>query len=265
LAEGFEQQEAVYTLDGAVAQPSAYAAGPWDPGLQHGGPSSALIATIVDALPAQAPMQLTRLSVDLMRPAPIAPMDISTRIVRDGRNIQLVEAIITIDGKECVRASALRMRTATLNAAIAPRPVNAPPPEQCPPNEGSIIPVSVKSFSNIMEMRVARGDTWRGPSAMWFRMRAPLIAGRPLTPLMHTLAAADFCNGVSATLPFAQWTFVNGDLTVHLARAPVGEWILLDAETWLGDGGRGVAFGLLGDERGYFGRAAQSLVIAPRG
>ena len=45
---------------------------------------------------------------------------------------------------------------------------------------------------------------------------------------------------------------------------PVGEWILLDAQTWLGDHGSGIAFAKLGDERGYFGRAIQSLVIEPR-
>lgn len=45
---------------------------------------------------------------------------------------------------------------------------------------------------------------------------------------------------------------------------PVGEWLLLDAQTWLGDRGAGVAFAKLGDERGYFGRAIHSLVIEKR-
>ena len=42
---------------------------------------------------------------------------------------------------------------------------------------------------------------------------------------MRAVAVADFSNGISALLPFADWTFINGDLTVSLAREPQGEWI----------------------------------------
>ena len=80
---------------------------------------------------------------------------------------------------------------------------------------------------------------------------------------MRVAMTADFCNGVSSVLDFRRWTFINADLTISLARMPVGEWILLDARTWL-DGGAGIAFAKLGDQRGYFGRASQSLLIEPR-
>jgi hypothetical protein len=78
------------------------------------------------------------------------------------------------------------------------------------------------------------------------------------------VVAADFCNGTSSTLDFHKWTFLNADLTVSLARAPVGDWILLNAETWIGPDGAGIAAGRLGDAKGYFGRAVQSLVIEKR-
>ena len=81
---------------------------------------------------------------------------------------------------------------------------------------------------------------------------------------MRATLTGDFCNGISSVLDFRRWTFINGDLTISLARLPVGEWILLDAQTWLGDQGTGLAFARLGDERGYFGRAVQSLVVEPR-
>jgi hypothetical protein len=78
------------------------------------------------------------------------------------------------------------------------------------------------------------------------------------------VVAADFCNGTSAALDFRQWSFLNADLTVSLAREPVGEWILLDAESWIGPDGAGLAMARLADVHGYFGRAAQSLVIEKR-
>ena len=103
-----------------------------------------------------------------------------------------------------------------------------------------------------------------GPAAIWFRVERPLFAGQAPTPLQRVAMIADFCNGVSTVLDFRSWTFINGDLTISLARLPVGDWILLDAQSWLGDHGAGIAFAKLGDSRGYFGRAIQSLVIEPR-
>ncbi len=81
---------------------------------------------------------------------------------------------------------------------------------------------------------------------------------------MRAVVAADFCNGVSAVLDFQNWTFINADLTVSLARQPIGEWILLDGESWIGPDGAGLAAARLADVSGYFGRAVQSLVIERR-
>ena len=68
----------------------------------------------------------------------------------------------------------------------------------------------------------------------------------------------------SSALDFRQWTFLNADLTVSMAREPVGEWILLDAVSWIGSDGAGLAMARLADVKGYFGRCAQSLVIERR-
>ena len=56
---------------------------------------------------------------------------------------------------------------------------------------------------------------------------------------------------ISATAPppcwiSGKWTFINADLTVSMARPPVGEWILLDAESWIGPDGAGLAMARLG-------------------
>ena len=74
---------------------------------------------------------------------------------------------------------------------------------------------------------------------------------------MRAVVAADFASGTSAALDFREWTFLNADLTVSMAREP-------DGESWIGPDGAGLAMARLADERGYFGRAAQSLVIERR-
>lgn len=40
--------------------------------------------------------------------------------------------------------------------------------------------------------------------------------------------------GTSSVFDMNDWTFINADLTVSIGREPLGEWVLLDAETWIG-------------------------------
>jgi hypothetical protein len=116
-----------------------------------------------------------------------------------------------------------------------------------------------------VSLRAARGRFGvRGPGAIWYRVERPLVAGAGVSQAMRAVVAADFCNGTSAALDFRQWTFINADLTVNFARAPVGEWILLDAESWIGPDGAGLAMARLADVSGYFGRVVQSLVVEKR-
>jgi Thioesterase-like superfamily len=115
-----------------------------------------------------------------------------------------------------------------------------------------------------MSIRAARGRIGApGSAAIWFRIDRPLVEGTAISQAMRAVVAADFCN-TSVPLDFRHWTFLNADLTVNFARQPVGDWILLDAESWIGPDGAGLAMARLADQRGYFGRAIQSLVVEKR-
>lgn len=257
--------EPIYRVEGATAVTSAFAGGPWDPGLQHGAAPSSLICWAVERLPTTAPMRVARLTVDLMRPVPVAPLEIETEVLREGRKIQLVGVRLLADGTEVVRASVLRVRR--LEQAL---PIETPwPPLELPVPDDSPDPadtgLSHTPFLSGLSFRVARGGFRKpGPAAVWFRAHRPIVEDAALSPLMRAAIAADFCNGTSAVLDFTQWTFINGDLTVSLAREPVGEWILLDAETWAGPDSTGIAAARLADRDGYFGRAVQSVLFEKR-
>ncbi len=84
------------------------------------------------------------------------------------------------------------------------------------------------------------------------------------TGVARVLVAADCGNGVSATLDFRRYLFINPDLSVHLHRHPVGEWVCLDAETAVEPTGCGLAVSTLSDEHGPIGRGLQSLFVAAR-
>src|ERR1700730_11970221 len=90
--------ESIYRGEGAVAHTSALAGGPWDPKLQHGAAPSSLICWAVERLPSPVPMRVVRLTVDLMRPVPVAPLTIESAVLREGRKIQLVSVRLLAGG-----------------------------------------------------------------------------------------------------------------------------------------------------------------------
>ena len=264
----------LYRVEHDTAFATEFTAGPWDPGLQHGGAPTALIAWAADNIPTREPMQVMRITVDLLRPVPIAPLQIRAEVVREGRKIQLCAVTLlqaaagARERRETVvvaRATVLKIRRAqfTLPPTAVEEPIALPAPEDG--HEADVPNSNPNALIRGMSMRVVKGNfRTPGAAAIWFRVDRPLFENQPLTPLQRAAMVGDFCNGVSTVLEWGQWTFINGDLTISLARLPIGEWILLDAQTWLGDGGAGIAFAKLGDRRGYFGRAVQSLVIEPR-
>jgi hypothetical protein len=103
-----------------------------------------------------------------------------------------------------------------------------------------------------------------GPATVWGRMRYPLVEGEEPSPLQRVLVVADSGNGASSELDPRAWWFINPELSVHLHREPVGEWVCLDAVTHVSDGGVGLATSVLADEQGAIGVGAQALLVSPR-
>ena len=253
--------EPYFRLNGNTATASAHGAGPWDPSMLHGGAPTALIMSLVDALPSQVPMRVTRLTVDLQRPVPVGDLDIQVKVTREGRNIQTSEVTLSAGGKEVVRASALKIRKDDLDlpagAALPAAQFEVPEARTGFPH-----PVGFNQTVDMREMQTGRPAG--AAKAVWFRIERPFFADRETTPLMRAAATGDYCNGFGSPLDFEKWTYINADLTLHFAREPVGEWMMLAANSWISPDGRGLAFGELADRQGFFGRAVQSLVIAKR-
>lgn len=256
--------DAIFRIDGQRAITSPNAAGPWSPDMQHGSAPSGLVTWAAEAMPTPVPMQIARLTIDLMRPVPLVPLAIETEVLRQGRKIQLCEVRLKADDVLVVRATVLKIRSEVqaLPAGIADAAIDVPGPEQ-----SRVEPADFSSspFVSGMSLRAARGGfAHPGSSAIWYRVDRPLVEGAPISQVMRAVVASDFSNATSVALDFKHWTFLNADLTISLSRQPAGDWILLDGECNIGPDGAGLAMARLGDERGYFGRAVQSLVIERR-
>jgi len=253
----------IYRIDGHHVVTTPHAAGPWNATMQHGSAPSALVTHLAEQMPTASPMQVVRVTIDLLRPVPVAPLSFETEVLREGRKIQLCGIRLLADGVVVARASVLKIRT---EPQPLPADIGDPPLELPGPHTGHPLGRRAgNAFMSSLSTSVVRGGLMgSGPGAIWYRMERPVIEGAPLSQVMRAVIAADFSNGTSAALSFDHWTFLNADLTVSLARPPVGDWILLDSESWIGPDGTGLAASKLADINGYFGRAVQSLVIEKR-
>ena len=78
--------------------------------------------------------------------------------------------------------------------------------------------------------------------------------------------AADYAqSAVHRNLPLADWSFRNAELTLHLAREPVGTWVGARCESVVQPIGAGFNAADLFDADGRMGRSAASIIVEPRG
>lgn len=242
--------------------PTASAASPWSPDAQHGGPPAGLLGRAVEHLPEAAGRVVGRFTMELLGPVPMAPLVSSARVVRPGRSVVLAEAALhdPASGRDVATARAWLFPRGTGPAEAGPPPAHgwADGTVKHPP--GSWHP----GYIDAVEWRWLRSAVDEpGPGTAWMRPPA-LVQGEPLSPLELLLTCVDSASGVSAALDVTEWGFLNTDLTVHVLREPVGEWVCLDAETTLGPGSVGVATSTVHDRLGPVARSAQALLVVRR-
>ncbi|CAB4578601.1 MAG: thioesterase family protein [Actinobacteria bacterium] len=260
---------ALFDTDGRHWVPTALSRGPWDPRHCHGGPVAALLARAVEHADAGA-WQVARLSVELTRPVPVGrPLTLDTDLERPGRKVSLVAGVLRDAGTEVARVRALRVRA---EAVALPDDANlAVDPPMAPVSAGRVERVTFSAgdgtafHRDACEHRFAAGS-WSdpGPVEVWVRLEVPVIDGEAPSGVQRVAAAADFGNGVSGSLPFEHYLYINPDLTVHLLRPPVGEWVGMRTGSYYGPVGSGLAESALFDEHGRIGRSCQSLFVDAR-
>ena len=259
---------AFVALGNGAYRATALTRGPWHPEHQHAGPPIALVARGIERAAAAHEMtHVARLTANLLRPIPIAELAVEVRTDYVGRNAAHLSARLDAGGREVARFTALAQRESELAVPpelpghplpVAPRTVEDSPAARFP------FDARMTGYQDLIDSRVAQGTFFRGPCAVWFRLRHPLVEGEEPTPLQRVAVAADSGNGISAVLDFGRYVFVNSDLTINLLRRPQGEWICIDARTLLGTGGGGLAEARIFDAFSLIGRATQSLSVRQR-
>jgi hypothetical protein len=245
---------------------TVHTTGPWDASAQHGGPPSALLGRAMQGCQPREDMIIARFTCEILGPIPVGEISVQARLARPGRSVELLEATASAGGRDVARATSWRVRKSVGVPVTSRFPAPAGLPDQ--PNQPSGWPSAGwgDGYLSAIEWRGVRGSFRSpGPATVWARMRYPLVPDEEPSPLERVLTIADSGNGVSSELDITRWNFINPELTVHLHREAVGEWICLDAQTAISDGGAGLATSVLSDPHGPVGVGAQSLLIAPRG
>jgi hypothetical protein len=214
--------DALFRPSGGDFVPSELSRGPWSAEALHGGPVAALLCGLAEALPRPGPMHPARLTVELLRPVPLAPLRGEARLLRPGRKVQLAQSALFAGEHELARATLLWIRAAEL-----------PLPES---HGGG-------------RSRPPQGPASVAPTPAVWTTGAPAYHSHAVE---HRVVRGSW---------FGRWRFINPDLTIHLQRLPGGEWVCLDAVTWLEGEGSGLAESELFDERGRLGRSLQSLLL----
>ena len=257
----------LFERDGDRVVPTVFTRGPWDPGLLHGGAVGALFAeTAQEAMVDDG--EPVRLTVDLLKPVPLRPMTVRTEVVRTGRRLQLIDTSLRFDGGLVARASLLALRRRPIDVRGLNPPADAPADAPEDVSEQWLRDPDAESFiGGGQDFRFLQRGSGLGGGVAWFRLRRNVFDdGIAPSPLARAAGASDVGGAVSARRGegMPDVSFINADISIHLARQPEGEWIrLASSSTWEATG-VGAVSSDLSDATGPFGRADQALVLELR-
>jgi len=266
----------VYERDADVFVPTEWAASPWSQRNQHGGPVNALFAVAAEEAAAVSGLRVVRLTVDLLRPVPRAPLRLAWRFVREGRRIANVDAELTEpdDGALVSRASVVLLRPnveipQTWSHTTSPPPAleSTEPVEFMPKAYRAVV---TPGFHMSFEVRLGADEY--GPTA-WITTPLDLLPGQPMTSLQRSAAVADLTFGLSGRSLLRQrivdvdaWRvpMINTDTTIYWERPPVGDWFGFRHALLTDHEGIGLAEVDLSDTAGRLGRSLQAMLANPR-
>lgn len=260
--------EAFFTVDGDSYVPGAMTQGPW--GAAMGGQIvGGLLGWGVEQSGIDPDFQPARLTVDLIRPALLLPVQIRTSVQREGRRIRLVDAALMQRDTIVARASALFLRRGEHpEGQVWSFPVEMPPLPRARDGFPSDMPFHIWGYGATFEGSpgIAAGE-WEQSHAQkfaWARVFRPMVHGHALTPFTRLAFVGDITSSLT------HWgtgglRYINADYTVTASRLPDGEFVGLAAQSHYGTAGVATGTATLFDQHGPIGTSSALAVAQPAG
>ncbi len=240
--------------------PTDAARGPWDPNSLHGRVIIGLLAFVIEQRHGADGLVPARLTVDMFRLPKLEPVGVTTRLVRDGLRIRVVEAEFSSGGVSMARASCQLLR----KTDKPPGQVWSPPNWDVPSPSDLPVPtdprLGLKGMWTVRPIVGAMGTV--GPRRLWMSEVRDLVEGAPLSPFVRVAVAADFAS------PFANagdqgLSYINSDVTLYLHRLPIKEWIGFEVVNHGATDGIAIAECWLYDQQGPIGTSS-AVALAQR-
>lgn len=257
---------------GNVYVPGEFAASPWDVQAVHGAPAAALLTREIEKTVTDPDFVIGRITVDLFRPVPMAPLSVRAEIVRHGRRVRAINAFLEHEATVVSRATAVAVRqteTPPTPEPDFPRAAFPPPDSVDPlhyPHDDGLL-----RFHHFADVRPFRHDGPAFREAAWVRMPSLFLPDEPITPLVRVAAGADFTSafanaaqGLANPRPRGAIGFINTDLTLHLHRYPESEWIAMGIAGRSHTAGISVGHVALYDQQGPIGRCTTLSLAQPQ-
>ncbi|WP_205869427.1 thioesterase family protein [Mycobacterium colombiense] len=260
--------EAFFTVDGDSYVPGPMTQGPW--GAAMGGQIvGGLLGWGIEQSGIDPDFQPARLTVDLIRPALLLPVQIRTSVQREGRRIRLVDAALMQRDTTVARASALFLRRGEHpEGQVWSFPVEMPPLPRAYDGFPTDMPFHIWGYGATLQGSpgIAAGE-WEQSDAQkfaWARVFRPMVHGHALTPFTRLAFVGDITSSLT------HWgtgglRYINADYTVTASRLPDGEFVGLAAQSHYGTAGVATGAATLFDRHGPIGTSSALAVAQPAG
>jgi hypothetical protein len=251
-------EPAHFTLtDSAEFTPTRFALSHWGDDHVNGPAVAGLAARELEKHCGAADFMPTRFTVDLFRAARSVATSVAVRVVRDGRRIRSAECDVAQEGRPVARATLVQYRR---SEAPPGRLWSAPIAPSFPAafDDGALTAVG----SDGADLSRSPVEHQNDSRKRFYNKAIDVVAGEANSQFVRAVMVAEATSLVT-NLGTHGVGYINGDLTVGLARLPVGDWIGVQADShWAADG---VAVGTatLFDRSGPFGSGRTTAVSNP--
>ena len=243
----------------AYYRANIHAQGAWNPHEQHMAPATGILSLELENFQPRSHMRIGRISLDIFGLIHFGDFSITTRVVRAGKTIELIEAEMKAEGKTCIVARAWRMQTQDSRSISGQEDSAIGQPEQC-----QIWEEMKKWPGGFIQSTITRAnDEHRhGKGIVWMTNECDMVQNQVTSDFVKLMGMVDTANGIVSRIDPAQgWAYPNLDLQIHLLRYPEGHWLGMEAIQQFGEDGIGMTSAILHDSKGPFGRSEQVLTL----
>lgn len=240
-----------FTADADFLVPTDAARSLWSADQMHGVAVSGAMSRAIEHAQPRDDLRPARYTLDMFRPATMSPFTVETTIVREGKRICLVDALLVQDDEPKVRASAIFLKPTEDPDGEVWQPTDAPSaPDGVPVLTEPTVPwfASEQPWSQdfVEHQNAGRKQTWQHG--------VPIVDGEEPTPFQAVASIAD------ATTLACNWgskgvQYINTDITLSLSRLPRTAELGLRGERWSGHDGIAVGVATVFDRDGVIGQS----------